>query len=68
MNIAEHKRKVKETSRWPRTYLRTISLLERVNENVRRRARVARACNSDSGILAMGAQVAHRWRQSNIRD
>ncbi len=53
---------------WPRTYLRTISLLERVNENVRRRARVARAYHSDSGILAMVAQVAHRWRQSNIRD
>ncbi len=48
---------------WPRACLRTTSLLERFNENLRRRCRVARAFHSDQGALAMTAQAAARWKK-----
>jgi transposase-like protein len=42
---------------WRRSYLRTTSRLERVNRHLRRRIRSANAYHSDTGVLAMIAQV-----------
>ena len=43
---------------WRRSYLRTTSRLERFNRRLRRRIRSATAYHSDTGVLAMIAQVA----------
>ncbi len=42
---------------WHRSYLRTTSRLERFNRHLRRRIRSANAYHSDTGVLAMIAQV-----------
>jgi transposase-like protein len=42
---------------WHRSYLRTTSRLERFNRCLRRRIRSANAYHSDTGVLAMIAQV-----------
>lgn len=44
---------------WPRNYLRTTGHLERFNRKLRRRTHVAGSYHSDSGVLAMVAQVAY---------
>lgn len=47
---------------WPRHYLRTTSLLERVNRMIRRLFRAASAFHSTSGLLAAVARVLNPLR------
>jgi len=47
---------------WPRYYLRTTSLLERVNRMIRRLFRAASAFHSASGLLATVARVLNPLR------
>jgi transposase-like protein len=56
----------KQQPDWPRRYLRTTSWLERFNEYLRARSKTARAYHSDTGILAMVAQVADRFNQHSL--
>jgi len=46
---------------WDRKFLRTISLLERFNRYIRRRARAANAYHSEHGLQAMVAQEIHEF-------
>jgi len=52
---------------WPRQFVRTTSRLERVNRPLRKRLRNANAYHSDTGVLAMVAQVADRTFQPGTR-
>jgi transposase-like protein len=49
---------------WPRKYLRTTSHLERFNRKIRRRTRPANAYHSDTGLLAMIAQVVRSFHDA----
>ncbi len=58
---------------WARHFLRTTSRLERFNRRLRRRIRSANAYHSDTGVLAMIAQVVDQavplpsqYKQSTI--
>jgi transposase-like protein len=52
---------------WQRQFLRTTSRLERVNRPLRKRLRAANAYHSDTGVLAMVAQVADQTFQPGTR-
>jgi transposase-like protein len=49
---------------WKRKNLRTTSHLERFNRNIRRRTRPANAYHSDTGLMAMLAQVVRMFHDA----